>query len=184
MPLRAIKRQLTCPIEFTSGSALIGRNGILVIPRNHLDLQNAKNKASLADALSEEWSILVSQLLKDNTKLVLGGGFQDREKSAVIEGGMHSVECENLSCNHEEADTRIILHAKNASITHDRIIIWSPDTDVFVFAMSLYHQIRKQLWFQTEVKDNEEIHFHSFHSREAWYTPLQIIASYPCFIRM
>ena len=34
---RAIKRQLTCPIEFTSGSSLIGRNGILVIPRNHLE---------------------------------------------------------------------------------------------------------------------------------------------------
>ena len=34
---RAIKRQLTCPIEFTSGSSMIGRNGILVIPRNHLE---------------------------------------------------------------------------------------------------------------------------------------------------
>ena len=37
MPPRAIKRQLICPIEFTSGNSLIGRNGILVIPRNHLE---------------------------------------------------------------------------------------------------------------------------------------------------
>ena len=29
-------------------------------------------------------------------------------------------------------------------------------------------------------KRQDEIHSHSFHSREAWYTPLQIIASYPC----
>ena len=37
---------------------------------------------------------------------------------------MHSVEYGNLSCNHEEADTKIILHAKDASImTHDRITI-------------------------------------------------------------
>ena len=36
MPPRAMKHQLTCPIEFTSGSLLIGRRGILVIPRNRL----------------------------------------------------------------------------------------------------------------------------------------------------
>ena len=75
---------------------------------------------------------------------------------------------------------RIILHAKEASITHDRIIAWSPDTDVALLAISFYHQ--KQLWFQTGVKD--ETHSYSFHSIEAWYTPLQIIAFYPCFIRI
>ena len=36
MPPRAIKHQLTCPFELTSGRFLIGRRGILVIPRNHL----------------------------------------------------------------------------------------------------------------------------------------------------
>ena len=36
MPPRAIKHQLTCPIELTSGSFLIGRRGVLVIPRNRL----------------------------------------------------------------------------------------------------------------------------------------------------
>ena len=36
MPPRAIKHQLTCPIKLTSGSFLIGRRGILVIPRNRL----------------------------------------------------------------------------------------------------------------------------------------------------
>ena len=38
MPPRAIKHRLTCPIELTSGSFLIGRRGILVISRNRLDL--------------------------------------------------------------------------------------------------------------------------------------------------
>ena len=37
MPQRAIKHQLTCQIEPTSGSFPIGRRGILVIPRNRLD---------------------------------------------------------------------------------------------------------------------------------------------------
>ena len=36
MPQRAIKHKLTCPIELTSGSVLIGRRGILAIPRNRL----------------------------------------------------------------------------------------------------------------------------------------------------
>ena len=38
MPLRAIKHQLTCPFELTSGNSLIGGSGILVIPENHLVL--------------------------------------------------------------------------------------------------------------------------------------------------
>ena len=48
MPPRAIKRQLTCPIEFTSGSSLIGGNGILVIPRNHLE----------GGALNRIWAVI------------------------------------------------------------------------------------------------------------------------------
>ena len=45
---RTIKRQLTCPIEFISGSSLIGRNSILVIPRNQLDLTMKKFSKSTA----------------------------------------------------------------------------------------------------------------------------------------
>ena len=33
MPPRVIKHQLTCPFELTSGSFLIGRRRILVVPR-------------------------------------------------------------------------------------------------------------------------------------------------------
>ena len=36
MPPRAIEPQLICPFELTSGSFLIGRRRILVIPKNHL----------------------------------------------------------------------------------------------------------------------------------------------------
>ena len=35
-----------------------------------------------------------------------------------------------LQSDHEEADTRMILHAHNASQDHDRVAIQSPDTDV------------------------------------------------------
>ena len=36
MPPRAIKHQLTCPLELTSGSFLIGRRDILVVSKNRL----------------------------------------------------------------------------------------------------------------------------------------------------
>ena len=36
MPPRAINHQLSCPFELASGSFLIGRRRILVIPRDHL----------------------------------------------------------------------------------------------------------------------------------------------------
>ena len=49
MPPRAIKRQLTCPIELTSGSFLIGRRGILVIPRNRLVIQHLGRLSSTAE---------------------------------------------------------------------------------------------------------------------------------------
>ena len=43
-------------------------------------------------------------------------------------------------CNHEEADTRIILHVKDAVQTGMRqIMIRTVDTDVVVIAMSIGH---------------------------------------------
>ena len=38
---------------------------------------------------------------------------------------------ENLKSNHEEADTRMISHAKHASNSYHRILIAIPDTNVF-----------------------------------------------------
>ena len=41
-----------------------------------------------------------------------------------------------LRCNHEEADTRIVLHAKDASQSKDAAVIICEDTDVFSIAIS------------------------------------------------
>lgn len=40
-------------------------------------------------------------------------------------------EVEELTCDPEEADTRMIAHAKHNSQFYDNIVIKSPDTDVF-----------------------------------------------------
>ena len=44
---------------------------------------------------------------------------------------------ENIKSIHEEANTRMILHANHASNSYDRILVASPDTVVFVLCISL-----------------------------------------------
>ena len=48
---------------------------------------------------------------------------------------------ENLSCSHEEADTRVFLHAKSAAENRkEAVVIVCEDTDVFVLGVSCADQ--------------------------------------------
>ena len=50
-------------------------------------------------------------------------------------------------CSHEEADTRIFVHVLDAANQHQRIMIRTNDTDVFVLAVSQMHRIpQKEVW--------------------------------------
>ena len=42
----------------------------------------------------------------------------------------------NLCSDHEEAVTILLLYAKHAAITHPRIVILSPETDVAVLSVA------------------------------------------------
>jgi hypothetical protein len=65
--------------------------------------------------------------------------------------------CADLYCSHEEADTRMLPHAMHADKefgrknTKGRILVKSPDTDVFVFCVHFFPSMSntKELWFQT-----------------------------------
>ena len=87
--------------------------------------------------------------------LIIAGGFKDVlvTRKVTKEGSCRD---ETLSCNHEEADTRLIFHAHKASLASQikQIVVWSPDTDVFI--LCIYHKERiysPELWFRTGVKD-------------------------------
>ena len=57
---------------------------------------------------------------------------------------------QELECSHEEADTRILLHAQHAAEGgHGTVIIRSPDTDVAIIACGLAGQISARLILQT-----------------------------------
>ena len=64
---------------------------------------------------------------------------------------------QNLKSNHEEADTRMILHAKHANNSYDRILVASPDTDIFLLCVSLQNYIDGRIYFLTGVKSIRRI---------------------------
>ena len=64
--------------------------------------------------------------------------FDNSEEGPVVSmrNGAESKHCDvsDLSSNHEEADTLLILNALHASRTGHTVHIMSPDTDVFILA--------------------------------------------------
>ena len=64
---------------------------------------------------------------------------------------------EELQSNLEEADTRMLLHAQHASLNYSKILISSPDTDVFVICLSVHLLISANLFSLTGVKNSRRI---------------------------
>lgn len=63
-----------------------------------------------------------------------------------------------LTCDHEEADTRLILHAAHASESCTTVLIESPDTDVAILALGHAKNINSEvLAFMTGTKDRRRI---------------------------
>ena len=85
----------------------------------------------------------------------VAGGFRDGSKVVSLVQGCVAVE-PNLRSDHEEADTRLLLHAKHAATTHPRIVIHSPDTDVAVLSVAHFEDLCcQELWFKTGIKDRQ-----------------------------
>lgn len=72
-------------------------------------------------------------------------------------GGVQIEECPELSTDHEEADTRLLLHAKHASSHCNHVIVYSPDTDVFILMLGHKSVINAALYFQTGVGNHRRI---------------------------
>ena len=94
-------------------------------------MTNATNKSALAEFVCEYLTQTAPQLLKEHQSFTLAGGFADGQLVKVIQ---HTDVQENpeLFSTHEEADTRILLHAINLAQSHSRIIVRCDDTDVLV----------------------------------------------------
>ena len=91
----------------------------------------------LCDTLSEQ----LPQHLSSSQKVVLAADFVTDKKTVLLTQSSVAVE-HNLCSDHEEEDTRLLLHpkhaanthAKHAANTHPKIVTQSPDSDVSVLS--------------------------------------------------
>ena len=114
-------------------------------------LSSGKNKEELIVFLCNHWStyktsqlsILQRIYITSNEKCILLTPATSPDDNVCRE------EVTELECDHEEADTRLLLHAKHASRRHDHIIIKTPDTDVFIICVEMQKIIGKDLFVMT-----------------------------------
>lgn len=113
-------------------------------------LASSKTKSQLLEVLFEicEGSV---DLVKQGVTLYLSGGFSDRMKVAKLPANVSAEDYkERLSSDHEEADTRIILHVLDAlGRNFKEIAVLANDTDIVVGL--LYHCC--QLYEKKELVD-------------------------------
>ena len=78
---------------------------------------------------------------------ITAGGFDgsDTDKAFSVSRG-RTEDYDLVHGNHEEADTRVWLHA--AVSQTDQVIIYSPDTDIFVIGMPITLTLNKSVFIQ------------------------------------
>ena len=72
-------------------------------------ISNAANKVSLSAFLTEAWIEVAKQRLTTYKELVIGGGATDGQLSSIIYQDRECTKVTALHCDHEEADTRMLL---------------------------------------------------------------------------
>ena len=111
------------------------QSGSMPVPKQWTKfISNTKNKEHLAEFLCDSLSDQLLVRLGPSQKVILAGGFNDGLKAVSLALGTTAVEA-NLCSDHEEADTRLLLHDKHAATKHPRIIKESPDTDVAIHSI-------------------------------------------------
>ena len=104
-------------------------------------LTMSENKADIARFLSESLQTRAETLLREQ-ELVTGGGYQN-----VLKTTSNRSEVPHLSSNHEEADTRIIIHALDAARKgYDSIVINCQDTDLLLLLIYHLGHLHIEVW--------------------------------------
>ena len=106
-----------------------------------------QNKADLASFLSDAL-ITRGKELEAKFEVVTDGGFTDPTLAVSTRRDTTA-----LTGNHEEADTRMILHAREAVHTgYDRVLVISQDTDVLVLLVHFLSSVETWMVAGTAIK--------------------------------
>ncbi|KAG1693201.1 hypothetical protein GQR58_007155 [Nymphon striatum] len=112
-------------------------------------LSLSENKADLAAFLSEAMVEMAEEKLNPTHELVVAGGFEDLLKVWISTDRS----TDHFSSNHEEADTRLILHAADASQQgYEQCVLQCRDTDVLVLAVAHRDSLPSETWFSMGLK--------------------------------
>ena len=117
------------------------------LPENWDNFMACKeNKSDYAHFLSTE----LKQQAPGNKQIVISGGFKNELE---VWSSDATIDTSQLSSTHEEADTRMILHAIYNDFKY--IVVSSKDTDVLVLMASHFNNIScNELWMMAGTKKN------------------------------
>lgn len=109
-------------------------------------LNHGQNKEALIEYLFNRWKRVV--LPRNLTLFVAHGALCHSLSFSPGEEAVVEI-VDQLCSDHEEADTKLLLHAKHASQTHGCVLIKTPDTDVVIIAISLAHHLSCDIYLLT-----------------------------------
>ena len=112
-------------------------------------LSSGENKEQLMKFIYQSWTKADPHLFKDVE--VFLSHEEMCHKFFQSNDILISREVEELCCDHEEADTRMLVHASHASQCYENIIIKSPDSDVLVIALNACLEIDAKIYFETGI---------------------------------
>lgn len=93
-------------------------------------------------------SVQLAAAIPPGCELVISGGFTD-PKAIVTSASDHDVSC--LSSTQEETDTRVVLHAKEASLSgYEQIITVARHTDILLLLLAFQEEISAaEIWMKS-----------------------------------
>ena len=114
-------------------------------------LSVGKNKEALIEFFFNLKNVEILSTALTSVELFISHGKLCDRVNVSNEGEVVFEKCSELFCDREEADTRLLLHARHASTTHDRVIIRSTDTDVLVLMLGHKPAIPAAMYFDTGI---------------------------------
>ena len=112
-------------------------------------MASRESKSKLTIFLSENWKQECIRKKLGHVTLVITEGercfrLSKDDVTEIVE----------LQSTHEEADIRMMIHARHAAISYQKVVIISEDTDVLVILLSLHSQIPARVFLRRGKKNS------------------------------